>query len=345
MHRPSTLAVGLIGAVLLAGCSAEPPAIETAQSAAAIGARIAVRDTQLAAVIEVAGTVEPVQQATLSTRVMATVEAVLVHEGDRVVAGAVLARLDTRDLDARQAQVEAGLAEAQAMERDAEAMARRIRALFVDSAATRVQLEQAETGLVRAQAAVRMAQAGAAEIAAVASYAEIRAPFAGVVSRRFVDPGAMAAPGAPLLAVEDASRLRIEVAAAPSVFQALARGTRVEVVIEGKRVQGEVEGVVRGESGNMARANIMVANPDRAILPGSAATVQVPQGFRSTLVIPANALVRQGDLVGVDLVVAERGTRRWVRIGRMLPGGLVEVLSGLAAGDLVLVRDSLTGGT
>ncbi|MDZ4673521.1 MAG: biotin/lipoyl-binding protein, partial [Gemmatimonadota bacterium] len=98
MHRPSTLAVGLIGAVLLAGCSAEPPAIETAQSAAAIGARIAVRDTQLAAVIEVAGTVEPVQQATLSTRVMATVEAVLVHEGDRVVAGAVLARLDTRDL-------------------------------------------------------------------------------------------------------------------------------------------------------------------------------------------------------------------------------------------------------
>lgn len=345
MHHSFRLTTGLLGLALLAGCAGDPPAVEVTQTPATTGAPVAVLDTLIPAVIEVAGTANPVQQATLSTRVMATVEAVLVHEGDRVDSGALLARLDTRDLDARKAQVEAGLAEALAMERDAEAMARRIRALFADSAATRVQLEQAETGLVRAQAAVRTARAGAAELAAVASYAEIRAPFAGVVTRRFVDPGAMAAPGAPLVTVEDPSRLRIEVASTPTVFQSLSRGTPVEVVVEGRLVRGEVEAVVRGESGNMVRANVLVSNADGALVAGSAATVRVPQGMRNALVVPVGALVRQGDLVGVDLLVADRPERRWVRIGRSLPDGLVEVLSGLAAGDLVVVRDSLPGGS
>lgn len=345
MHRAFRLTTGLLGVALLAGCGSEPQTIETPPSRPIAGSRITVRDTLVPAVVELAGTANPIQEATLSTRVMATVASVLVQEGDRVAAGALLARLDTRDLDARRAQVEAGLAEALAMEQDAEAMARRFRALFADSAATRVQLEQAETGLVRAQSAVRTARAGATELAAVASYAEIRAPFAGVVSRRFVDPGAMAAPGAPLLLVEDHSRLRIEVTGSPTVFSGLSRGTTVEVLVEGRLVRGEVEAVVRGEAGNMVRANVVVANADRALVAGSAATVMVPQGARSVLVVPAGSLVRQGDLVGVDLVVADQAERRWVRIGRTLSDGLVEVLSGVAAGDLVMVRDSLPGGS
>jgi RND family efflux transporter MFP subunit len=320
------------------------PAREAVADAPVIGTRVAVRDTLLPVTIEAAGTAEPYQSAVLSTRVMATVEAVTVREGDRVAAGQVVVRLDTRDLDARQAQVEAGLAEALAVEKQAEAMARRLRDLFADSAATRVQLEQAETGLARAQAAVRTARAGAAELEAVRSYAEVRAGFAGGVARRFVDPGAMAAPGAPLVSVDDVSRLRVEVTAAPDQVRNVERNAEVDLRIEGLPVRGTVEGVVPGQGGNMAKVNVIVINRDHRILAGSAATVLLPQGMASVLVVPGAALVREGDLVGVAVVVADRAERRWVRVGRTIPGGLVEVLSGLSVGDMVLVRATVPGG-
>jgi len=333
----------MLALVTLAGCGAEPEG-ERAAPAPVTGTPVAVLDTLLPAVIEAAGTAEPVQQATLASRLMAAVLEVTVREGDRVAAGQVLVRIDTRDLEARQGQVGAGLAEAEAVERDAEAMARRIRALYADSAATRVQLEQAETGLARAQAAVRSARAAAAELEAVRSYAEVRAPFAGVVTRRFVDAGAMAAPGSPLVMVDDVSRLRVEVTAGTGQVAGLRRGSAVDVTVDGQVIRGEVEGVVSAGVGNLAQVNVVVPNRSGAILGRSAATVLLPQGTRAAMVVPAAALVREGDLVGVELVTEGGVERRWVRIGRELPGGLVEVLSGVAGGDRVLVRGAAPGG-
>ena len=132
---------------------------------------------------------EPVRRATLSTRLSGAVTAVLVQEGARVRQGQVLARIDDRDLRARQTQVEAGIAEADAVHQDAQTQARRMQALYADSAATRVQLDAAETGLARAEAAERAARGAAQELEATRDYAEVRAPFAGVVTQRFVDPG------------------------------------------------------------------------------------------------------------------------------------------------------------
>jgi hypothetical protein len=94
----------------------------------------------------------------------------------------------------------------------------------------------------------------------------------------------------------------------------------------------------------MAKVNVIVTNRDHRILAGSAATVLLPQGMASVLVVPGAALVREGDLVGVAVVVADRAERRWVRVGRTIPGGLVEVLSGLSVGDTVLVRTTAPGG-
>jgi RND family efflux transporter MFP subunit len=322
------------GILILTGCAGDGK-VARGEVARYAGATATVTDTLLPAVIEAAGTAEPMQQATLSTRLMASVLSVAVHEGDRVSAGQRLVVLDTRDLDARTAQVEAGLAEAEAVERDAEAMARRMRALFADSAATRVQLEQAETGLARAQAAVRTARAGLAEVAALRSYAEIRAPFAGVVARRFVDPGAMAAPGAPLVMIDDLSRLRIRVSATPALVAGIRRGATVDVVVAGARVVGEVEGMVSAGTGNLVQLNLLVPNRSGAVLAGASVTVLLPQGEHPVILLPSAAVVREGDLAGVDLVVDGRLERRWLRLGRELPPGMTEVLSGISPGDVV----------
>lgn len=321
-------------AILLAACGAEPEAAPPEQEAMT-GTPVAVVDTTIADVFTASGTAEPLRAATLSTKLMATVTEVLVHEGDRVAAGQVLVRLDSRDLEAKRSQVEAGLAEATAVHTDAAAQAARIRGLYADSAATRAQLDQVEAGLARAEAAVRMATAQAAELQATASYAEVRAPFAGTVTGRFVDPGAFAAPGAPLVAVQDAGTLRVVVHAAPEMVAGVRRGARVRATVGDTTVDARVEGVVPS-GGNLYTVNALVPNTGNRLLSGSAASLGFSRGERAAIVVPAAALVRQDDLVGVHAVVGGSSELRWIRIGEQV-GDRVEVLAGLAAGDTVLV--------
>jgi len=323
-----------LSALVLAACGGEaaPPVADRGTQA---GTAVLVTDTTVIDAFEAAGVAAPVRSATLSTKLMATVVAVEVHEGDRVAAGDLLVRLDARDLAARREQVDAALAEATAVLGDAEVQAGRIRALYADSAATKAQLDQAETGLARATAAVATARGMAAELAATASYAEVRAPFAGIVTRRFVDPGSFAAPGSPLVSVEDPSRLRVSVSAAPDAVRGLRSGSTVTATIGDSTVPAVVEGVVPS-GGNLYTINALVPNSDGRFLSGSAATLALPHGTRRAILVPSGAIGRQGELTGVEVVAAGQSSLRWVKPGRSA-GGMVEILSGLAPGDSVLV--------
>jgi len=337
--RSSTLALGgalFAGALAACGPTEDGVRAESPPPPRVVGTVHVVRDTSVQAAFEAAGVAAPLRQATLSTKLMGTVTEVLVQEGDDVAAGQPLVRLDARDLTAKESQVAASVAEAEAVHQDAVVQAARIRALYTDSAATRAQLDAVETGLARAAAGLRAARASAAELGAVSSYAVIRAPFAGLVTRRFVDPGAFAAPGAPLVAVQDAARLRITATAAPDVVRGLRRGQSIDATIEGQPVRATVEGVVPAASGNVYTVNALVANPGRAILAGSAATLALPMAPRAALVVPAAAVRREGDLTGVTLRTASGDETRWVRLGRTA-GAVVEVSAGLRAGDQVVV--------
>jgi RND family efflux transporter MFP subunit len=331
--------ISLVCGGLAAGCRSAPPA-ESASAGAepAAGRVILVRDTALPSALEAAGIAQPVRQATLATKLMGSVTSVLVEEGARVRAGRLLARIDDRDLQARRSQADASIAEADAVRSDAETQARRMRALFADSAAAQAQLDAAETGLARADAGARAARAAARELEATSAYAEIRAPFDGVVTRRYVDPGAFVAPGAPILTVEDASRLRISVTVAPEAAAGLAPGRRLEATIEGRPVPAAVEGVVPA-AGALYTVNALVQNAKGEHPSGAAATLRIAQGERHGILIPIEALVREGDLTGVRVRVGAGSELRWVRTGREVDGA-VEVLSGLAGGEHIVIRDA-----
>ena len=64
-------------------------------------------------------------------------------------------------------------------------------------------------------------------------------------------------------------------------------------------------------------------------------TGYIPEGTREAVVIPDSVIVRRGQLTGVRVVTGGRATLRWIRLGRSVPGGMVEVLSGLVEGDKV----------
>ena len=322
------------------GCGArktQEAAAAVARIEAGAGAtRMTVRDTLMEAVLEAGGLAAPVERAVLATRLMATVTDVLVHEGDHVARGQALLRLDARELDAKRQQVGASLADAEAMHADATRQAARMRALYADSAAPRAMLEAAETGVARATAAVSAARAGAAELAAVREYAELRAPFDGVVTKRWVDPGAMAAPGTPLLIIEDARRLRLTASVTAEAASGLRTGRTIDATVEGHAVRAVIEGVVPSSAGGVYTVNALVANGDRALLSGGAATLAIPSGKHAALVVPAAAVLTDGDLSGVRVVTGATSDLRWIKVGRRA-GPMSDVLSGLRAGDQVLV--------
>ena len=297
---------------------------------------MAVRDTLLPDVVEASAVTEPVVRATLSTKLMGRVVTVLAGEGQSVPAGALLVRLDARDVAARREQAEAALLAAEASQQEAALQAGRLRALHADSAAPRAQLDAALSGLARAEQGVRAARAAVTEVSVLADYADVRAPFRGVVVQRFVDAGAFVTPGAPLVQMEDASRLRVVAAVAPSATTTLRRGTTVRLSIEGTPVSGIIEGIVPVPGASLASVQVLVDNTTGRFASGSAASLSLPGASRSVLLVPLAAVVRNGDLTGVRMRSASGVVTRWVRLGRPYEDA-IEVLSGLAAGDSIIV--------
>jgi len=168
------------------------------------------------------------------------------------------------------------------------------------------------------------------------AYAALRAPSAGVVTERFVDRGAFVAPGAPIASIENATRLRVSVTAAPGVASGVGRGDRVDATIEGRPVEAVIEGVVPAPGAALSTVNAIVANADGVHPSGGSATLHLPVGRRSAVLVPSAALIREGDLVGVHVVTGAGRELRWVRTGTQ-GDEMTEVLSGLRAGERVFV--------
>jgi len=334
MSRPLTILTAV--ALIVAGCTR--PAATPAPLSLAVSSleTVTAVDTVVAATVEAAGIAAPIEQATLSTRLMGTVTDVLVREGDAVRRGELLVRLDTRDLTAKDDQMRAGLAAAVSRANEAERYAVRIRALYADSAAPKALLDGAEAGLAQAQAGLAQARGAQRELAAVAGYGAVRAPFDGVVTRRFVDPGAFAAPGTPLVTVQDGRTLRVSVTTTPDLARGIARGGMIETRIEGAPAAARVEGVVPAPGGALYTINALVNDRDGRYASGGAAVLLVPRGTRRAVFVPPATIARQGDLTGVRVLEAAGPTLRWVRLGAAR-GELVEVLSGLQGGERLVV--------
>jgi RND family efflux transporter MFP subunit len=335
MMRLKTTGTVALATILAIGCGDDPadrpPLPEVTE-----GRVVAVNDTVIAATIDATGMTAPIESATLSTKLMGSVEQVLVIEGERVTRDQLLVRLDLRDLTARRSQAEAMLADAEAQRDLAEMAAIRVRALHADSAAPQATLDAAESALVRAALGVRAAMAGLAELAAATSYGEVRAPFDGVVMRRFVDPGAFVGPGAPLLLVDRAGALRVTATVPAAVAALLKPGDTVIVAINGEAHLARMEGTARSGAGTWL-VNAVLPNADGTIMSGSAATISLPAGNREALLVPTAALTIQGDLTTLLRRTAQGDLLTVVRTGQRV-GDFTAVHSGLTVGDSVVIR-------
>jgi RND family efflux transporter MFP subunit len=307
------------------------------------------------------GEFEPYQQVDLFARVPGFVEAVNVDRGSVVRKGDLLVRLSAPEMAARIAEAKA---KAQALEAErAEAQARAVaaestyeklkKASETPGAVAGNELVVAQKTLEAARAAeqaagvsVKAALASVEAVSTLAAYLEVRAPFPGTITERFVHPGALAGAGdKPLLRLEQMSRLRLVVAVPETEVAGIVPRASVAFTVPaypGQVFHGwiaRIAGSVDVKTRTMP-VEVDVSNPERRLAPGMYPEVRWPvRAERQSLLVPASAVAVTTER---SFVIRVRdGRAEWVDVKKgARSGDLVEVFGPLRAGEMVVRRAS-----
>jgi RND family efflux transporter MFP subunit len=191
----------------------------------------------------------------------------------------------------------------------------------------------------QATAAVAAARAQAEAAVATQGFAAITAPFDGVVTERFADPGNLAAPGAPLLRLDASGTPRVEARVDERRVEYVRPGDVVDVIVdegEGVSVEGTVSEVGRAIDAGARAFTVKVVLP-AGVAPrsGTFARLRFRGAVRQALAIPAAAVRRQGQVTSVFVVRDGVARLRLVQAGAA-DGERITVLSGLDAGEVVV---------
>ena len=287
------------------------------------------------------GQVKGMNRATLSTRVMGHVENIPVKVGQKVGKGQLLISLKNSDLKAKKAQAVASILEAKTTYVNAEKDYHRFEALFDKNSASQKELDDMTTRYDMAKARYEAAQQLGNEVDAQFAYANIRAPFNGIVANIHVDEGAMANPGMPLVSMEAPTTLEVEAKIPESKITNVKTGMPAKVFIKAldTTIQGRLTELSTSASfsGGLYLATVVLKKPPSNVLSGMFASVFFPvengEKIAEKVSVPKLALVKQGQLTGIyTLGPDNRAILRWLRLGESF-GDEVEVLSGLTAGE------------
>lgn len=343
MHSSKVLLPSLL-ALVLAACGSDQPAAAPALPAGL--ATFRVESGQGLPGRGWDGVVEAVRRANLAAQTAGRVQAVLVDVNQPVKAGEVLLRITSVEQEAGTNLARAQLRAAEANAVEAEQNYRRLAALADKQYVSKAQIDQARAARDAAVAARNAAAAALAQASQQAAYTVVRAPYAGVVARRDVEPGETIAPGMPLLSVYAPEALRIEVAVPQSRAEAIRRNPAATVLLaDGRRLKPTGVVVFPAADPVSHSVNVRVNLPvlDPPVAPGTTAKVVFaadalsPAEANAVVRIPVSSIAQRGELTGAYVVQDGRLLLRQLRLGARM-GDSVEVISGLKAGDVV-VRD------
>lgn len=323
------------------GASKTPPAEATSPSGAASAEAtldVELRTAALEAVplvTHATGSLEPLLRVSPGTKVLGRIERVTVREGDRVARGVLLAKLESRDLEAAVRQTEAAVRLAEANVENARSQRDRMVTLHGRGSVTDKNLEDATAGFRVAEAALDQAQANLAAAQVMLSYTEVRSPITGWVVEQYVEAGDMAAPGAALFSLEDLSQVKVHVQVPEADIVGLEEGDPAQVTILDGRLEASIDRIVpAGDPASRTfSVKLLLNNPEGRFKSGMFARVSFARGERRVLRTLERALITRGQLEGLFIATDEGLLRlRWVKTGRR-GDGQAEILSGLKEGE------------
>ncbi|MFN7443654.1 MAG: efflux RND transporter periplasmic adaptor subunit [Curvibacter sp.] len=299
------------------------------------------------------GVIEPVKQSTLAAQTSGRVVKLLVKMGDQVKAGQLLATVDDSEAAVGSQRSAAQLAQAEAELRNARMHFERTRELRTQGFVSQAALDMAETQYKAAQAGQSQATAGARASALTQGYTRVTAPYDGWVLQTHVEAGDLAVPGKPVVTLYAPQPLRAVVQVPASQADAARSAREVQVQLGEGASARWVQPVRRSTmpaadpvSQTVVWRLDLAAQDAQQLLPGQQVRVRFIGGQAQRTVVPAQAVLRRGELTAV-YVANERGfVLRAVRLGSDHGAEGVEIVAGLAAGERVAldpVRAGLAG--
>jgi RND family efflux transporter MFP subunit len=346
-----TLALCLV----VAGCGNGPvPAkVPTAVRVQSVQRRTAKNATRYSANIEPASRVEVAFKVGGYVQRVATAHGVdgktrLIQEGDHVTAGQELAAVRIADYEQKLSEAKAALSEATAARDKASLDFDRASKLVGEGAAAKADFDNARTRLDAVTAQLAGAQVRENEAGIAVSDSHLRSPMSGVVAKRNVEVGTLAAPGTVAFSIVDTSSVKVVFGVPDTELEALRLGTRQTVTTGAfgdRQFEGQITRIapVADPRSRVFEVEVTIANPDGALRPGMVGALDL-NGHSVTApsaVLPLSAVVRAPggpDRFGVFVLDEKQLVHlREVQLGEFL-GNQIPIRSGLADGDRVVVQ-------
>ncbi len=283
-----------------------------------------VREETARSRIEVVGTVEAVEKASISTRVAGQIVELPVVLGSRVNKGDLLIKISAGEISAKVLQAEAQLSQAR-------------RNLVRENKLQKKGASTPET-VKSLKDAVRIAEAAYEEARTMLEYTTITAPFSGTVTRKIANIGDLASPGMVLLQIENGQSLQVLAHVPEILLLQVAVGDSLTIQIPAAKLTltGEVAEVAPSADPRSRTAPVKInipAGPDLRV--GQFARVALTGTNESTLVIPGSAVITRGQMDIVFVVEGKTARMRLVRTGAVYDDG-IEILSGLEPAEQVV---------
>lgn len=291
---------------------------------------------------ETVGTLKAASRSQISAKVLATIDEILVTAGDTVAPGDLLITLNSQEFESRLQQAEETLNAATAAAQEAQSDFDRLEKLLQSNVISQQEFDVAKGKLEVRLADQRRAQRAVEEAKVLLSYTRIEAPKAGRIVDRLAEPGDTAQPGQPLLTLYDVTTLRLETPVLENLAIQLSVGQELQVYVDSvdREFTATVDEIVP-QADVASRSFLVKASLPRNenLYEGMFGRLRIPAGSRQHLCLPTDAILRIGQLEFVDVVGdGDRLERRLIKTGRLGMPGRVEVLSGVTAGDRVVLH-------
>jgi RND family efflux transporter MFP subunit len=283
------------------------------------------------------GTVEAINQATVSAQTSGRIVAINYDVNDFVPAGAVIIRIRSTEQVASLSQAEAALKEATARESEAQTRYQRISDMYQRKVVAKATLDEASATRDAAVARLAAARAGLEAAREGVAYTEIRAPYAGVVTQKLVQVGETVAPGTPLMSGASLDALRVVAEVPQSVIDQVRKVRKAAVYVDGRRIEatGLTFYPAAQPETNTFRVRIELPKDVKGLAPGMFVKVGLVTGESDLLLVPRSAVVERSEMRALYVVAPDgRVSLRQIRLGHTR-GDQVEVLAGLLAGETI----------
>ncbi len=330
----------LVAIILIASCSGEANQKEQKKEVINVKTEIAKMDSK-AQQMSYSAKVEAGKFATLSTRISGNISSVKVKAGQQVQKGEILISISNRDLLAQKEQVKSAQLEAKAAFENAAKDLKRFEILFNQNSASQKELDDIRTRFKMSKARLESAMNKESEIDEALSYSYIKAPFNGIITNKFVNQGELAAPGMPLLGIENQAGFKVLAKVPESEISALKIGDPVNVGIKAaglKSLQASISEINPSSQHSINQYELKIElklskAEQKNIHSGMFANVIIKREAVECITIPKDALIHKGQLTGIYTVSSnQKAILRWVRTGKS-NGDRIEILSGLIAGE------------